>query len=68
MSLLANLSFRKGRFLVSVGLSTLTALNSLLEEISIIIPCSRRSADGTSVNDVQKVISNLACKVYVCLW
>ena len=38
MLLLANLAFRNRRFLVSVGSPTLTALNSLFEEISIIIP------------------------------
>ena len=37
MSLLAKLTFRKGRFLVSVGTPTLTALNSLMEEISKMI-------------------------------
>ena len=38
MPLLANVTFRKGRFLVSVGPSTMTALKCLLEEISKIIP------------------------------
>ena len=33
MPLLANLTFRKGRFLVSVGSPALKALKSLLEEI-----------------------------------
>ena len=34
MPLLANLTFRNGRFLFSVGSPTLTALKTLLEEIS----------------------------------
>ena len=38
MPLLANLTFRNGRFLVSDGSLTLTALKSLFEEISKIIP------------------------------
>ena len=38
MPLLANLTFRKGRFFVSEGPPTLTALKSLLEEISKMIP------------------------------
>ena len=44
MPLLANLTFRKGRFLVSEGSPTLTSLKSLLEEISKMIPWSRCSA------------------------
>ena len=45
MPLFANLTFRKVRFLVSLGSPTLTALNSLLEEIFLMIPPTRCSAD-----------------------
>ena len=55
MPLLANLTFRNGRFLVSVGSSTLTALNSLFEEISKIIPWSRCPGDPTSAKCKVKV-------------
>ena len=41
MALLANFTFKNGRFLVSAGSSTLTALTSLFEEIAKIIPCSK---------------------------
>ena len=47
--LLANLIFRNGRFLFSVGSPTLTALNILFEEITKIIHWSRCRGDPTSV-------------------
>ena len=49
MPLLANFIFRNGRFFVSIESQTLTALNSLFEEMSKIIPSSRCSGDPTSV-------------------
>ena len=49
MPLLVNFIFRNGRFFVSIESSTLTALNSLFEEMSKIIPWSRCSGDSTSV-------------------
>ena len=55
MPLLANFVFRNGRFFVSIESQTMTALNSLFEEMSKIIPWSRCSGDPTSVK----------CKVYV---
>ena len=61
MPLLANLTFRNGRFLVSVGSSTLTALKSLFGEISKIIPWSRCPGDPTSANCKVKVDSYKAC-------
>ena len=61
MPLLANLKFRNGRFLVSAGSTTLTALNSLFEEISKIIPWSRGPGDPTSAKCKVKVDSYKAC-------
>ena len=61
MPLLANLTFRNGRFLVSVGSPTLTALKSLFEEISKIIPWSRCPGDPTSAKCKVKVDSYKAC-------
>ena len=59
--LLAFLTFRNARFLVSVGSPTLTALKSLFEEISKIIPWSRCPGDPTSVKCKVKVDSYKAC-------
>ena len=61
MPSLVNLTFRNGRFLVSVGSPTLTAFNSLLEEISKIITWSRCPGDPTSVKCKVKVDSYNAC-------
>ena len=61
MPLLANLTFRNGRFLVSVGSPTLTALNRLFEEIFKIIPWSRCPGDQTSVKCKVKMDSYKAC-------
>ena len=61
MPLLANLTFRNGRFLVSVGSPALTALKSLFEEISKIIPWSRCPGDPTSAKCKVKVDSYKAC-------
>ena len=61
MPLLANLTFRNGRLLVSVGSPTLTTLNSLFREISKIIPWSRRPGDPTSLKCKVKVYSYKAC-------
>ena len=55
MLLLTNLTFRNWWFLVSVGSPTLTALKSLFEEISKIIPWSPR--DPSSVKCKDKVDS-----------
>ena len=49
------------RFLVSVGSPTLTALKSLFEEISKIIPWSRCPGDPTSAKCKVKVDSYKAC-------
>ena len=49
MPLLANFIFRNGRFFVSIESQTMTALKSLFEEMSKIIPWSRCSGDPTSV-------------------
>ena len=64
MPLLANLTFRNWRFLVSVGSPTLTALKSLFEEISKIIPWSRCPEDQTSVKCKVKVDSYKACSCF----
>ena len=64
MPLLANLTFRKGWFLVSVGSPTLTALKSLLEEISKMIPWNRCSADATSVKCKVNVDSYNSCSIF----
>ena len=61
MPLLANLTFRNGRFLVSVGSPTLIALKSLFEDISKIIPWSRCPGDPTSAKCKVKVDSYKAC-------
>ena len=61
MPLLANLTFRNGRFLVSVGSPTVTALKSLFEEIFKIIPWRRCPGDPTSVKCKVKVDSYKAC-------
>ena len=61
MPLFANLTFRNGWFLVSVGSSTLAALNSLFEEISKIIPWSRCPGDPKSWKCKVKVDSCKAC-------
>ena len=61
MPLLANLTFRNGRFLVSVGSPTLTVLKSLFEEISKIIPWSRCPGDPTSGKCKVKMDSYKAC-------
>ena len=64
MPLLANLTFRNGRFLVSVGSPTLTALKSLFEEISKIIPWSRCPGDPTSAKCKVTVDSYKACSCF----
>ena len=64
MPLLAKLTFRKGRFLVSEGSPTLTALKSLLEEISRMIPWSRCSADATSAKCKVNVDSYNSCSMF----
>ena len=61
MPLLANLTFKNGRCLVSVGSPTLTALKSLFEEISKIIPWSRCPGDPSSAKCKVKVDSYKAC-------
>ena len=61
MPLLANLTFRNGLFLVSVVSPTLTALKSLFEEISKIIPWNRCPGDPTSAKCKVKVDSYKAC-------
>ena len=55
MPLLANFIFRNRRFFVSIDSQTLTALNSLLEEMSKIIPSGRCSGDPTSVKCEVKI-------------
>ena len=64
MPLLANIIFRNGRFFVSIESQTLTALNSLFEEMSKIIPWSRFSGDPTSVKCKVKVDSYQTCSVF----
>ena len=64
MPLLANFIFRNGRFFVSIESSTLTALNSLLEEMSKIKPWSRCSGDPTSVKCKVSVDSFKTCSVF----
>ena len=61
MPLLASLIFRNGRFFASVGSSTLTALKSLFEEISKILPWSRCPGDPTSAICKVNVDSYKAC-------
>ena len=57
MPLFANFIFRNGRFFVSVLSHTLTALNSLFEEMSKIILWSRCSGDAASAKCKVKVDS-----------
>ena len=57
LPLLANLTFRNGWFLVSVGSPTLTALKSLFEEKAKIIRWSRCPGDPTSAKCKVKVDS-----------
>ena len=64
MPLLANFIFRNGRFFVSIESQTLTALNSLFEEMSNIIPWSRCSGDPTSVKCKVNVDSYKTCSVF----
>ena len=64
MPLLANFIFRNGRFFVSIESQTLTALNSLFEEMSKIIPWSRCSGDPTSVKCKVSVDSYKTCSVF----
>ena len=64
MPLLANFIFRNGRFFVSIESQTLTALNSLFEEMSKIIPWSRCSGDPTSVKCKVNVDSNKTWSVF----
>ena len=64
MPLLANLTFRKGRFFVSEGSPTLPALKSLLEEISKMIPWSRCSADATPAKCKVNVDSYNSCSIF----
>ena len=64
MPLLANFIFRNGRFFVSIESQTLTALKSLFEEISKIIPWSRCSGDPTSVKCKVSVDSYKTCSVF----
>ena len=54
--LLANFIFRNDRFFVSIESQTLTALKSLFEEMSKIIPWSQCSGDPTSVKCKVSVI------------
>ena len=63
MPLLANFIFRNGRFFVSTESQTLTALNSLFEEMSKIIPWSRYAGDPTSVKCKVNVDSYKTCSV-----
>ena len=64
MPLLAHFIFRNGRFFVSIESQTLTALNSLFEEMSKIVPWSRCSRDPTSVKCKVNVDSYKTCSVF----
>ena len=61
--LFANFIFRNGRLFVSVLSHTLTALNSLLEEMSKIILWSRCSGDAASAKCKVKVDSYKSCNM-----
>ena len=64
MPLLANLTFRNGLFLVSVGSPTLTALKTLLEEIFKKIPWSRCFTDAKSVKCKVNDDSYSSCSIF----
>ena len=64
MPLFANFIFRNGRFFVSVLSHTLTALNSLFEEMSKIILWSRCSGDAASAKCNVKVDSYKSCSMF----
>ena len=64
MPLFANFIFRNGRFFVSVLSHTLTALNSLFEEMSKIILWSRCSGDAASAKCKVKVDSYKSCSMF----
>ena len=64
MPLLPILTFRHERFLDSVGLPNLTAVNSLLEGLSKMIPVlSRCSADATSLKCKVTADSYKSCSI-----
>ena len=65
MSLSANLTFRNGWILVSVGFPTLADLNSLFKEISKIIPWSRCPGALTSIKCEVNVDSLRACGFFI---
>ena len=64
MPLFANFIFRNGRFFVSVLSHTLTALNSLFEEMSKIILWTRCSGDAASAKCKVKVDSYKSCSMF----
>ena len=64
MPLLAHFIFRNGRFIVSIESQTLTALNSLFEEMFKIISWSRCSGDPISVKCKVNVDSYKTCSVF----
>ena len=64
MPLLAHFIFRNGRFFVSIESQTLTALKSLFEEMSKLIPWSRCCGDPTSVKCKVNVDSYKTCSVF----